>query len=38
MKKNGTKTGETKVAALIAIMGVIMGAIGTTFSLKGMEV
>lgn len=38
MKQKGTKTGESKVAALIAIMGVIMGAIGTTMALKGVEV
>lgn len=38
MKQKGTKTGESKLAGLIAIMGVIMGAIGTTMALKGVEV
>ena len=38
MKQKGTKTSESKLAGLIAIMGVIMGAIGTTMALKGVEV
>ena len=38
MKQKGTKTGESKLAALIAVMGVVMGAIGTTMALKEVEV
>jgi sodium-coupled neutral amino acid transporter 11 len=38
MKQKGTKTNESKLAGLIAVMGVIMGAIGTAMALKGVEV
>lgn len=38
-KKNGKLGGaESKLAGLIAIMGVVMGAIGTTMALGGVEI
>ena len=38
-KKNGKLgSGESKLAGLIAIMGVVMGAIGTTMALGGVEI
>lgn len=37
-KNDKLGSGESKLAGLIAIMGVVMGAIGTTMALGGVEI
>ena len=37
-RKGKSGSAESKLAGLIAILGVVMGAVGTTMALKGVDV